>query len=662
MDKLQKDLLALALEESVINLEDNSEVYYEYVFRIEQFPSAATPTVTKGQNFKHMQRNDSSMKKALLCKFWVSHQRFFKCLCFAVKLAREALETGKCSVICLQPNGEVRTLDQLEKGGGELNDFVSTATGVLLSLIEKYFPYVDEKLNLNLLSLDSPGESTFSSRKRKPVKGAKLGRKRCIVSDEEYIHAVSDSEGTDDDTENEKDSSSGSDSQESDYNPFADSQESDYNPFADSQESDYNPFADSQESDYNPFADSQESDYNPFADSLESDYNPFADSQESDYNPFADSQENSQESDYNPFADSQESDYNPFADSQESAEVRLALTVDALFDESLDKYNLNKFMNKILGLPVKLQNTLFQYFTDALDAVNKQAKKACRYDLGILHLRNGCDLGRRIKLNSFLQTHATGTAETQLHTIFVERGFSWEKDVEKCSDCHDRDQGFYFSWQFRNRRGTTILAVYTGETNNDECKLIEIYRPDTGLQAKANVVKKTLKIIGKNTMVNRTPFVVLCTRQASVLNKLCLEPAKWVCGNENARFYVDLSCQYRLKLRASYLTIRILRIYKWCNGNLKSQLESSEYGINLEDGSEVYREDAIRIGQFPSAATPTVKKGQNFKHMQHSVRNPPVSYVLVIYRSTGSSSGGMWYQCRRCSSYRAVSISCYPNS
>ncbi|GIY90722.1 hypothetical protein CDAR_75571 [Caerostris darwini] len=44
-------------------------------------------------------------------------------------------------------------------------------------------------------------------------------------------------------------------------------------------------------------------------------------------------------------------------------------------------------------------------------------------------------------------------------------------------------------------------------------------------------------------MVNRRPFVVLCTRQDSVVNKLCMEPAKWVCGNENATSCVDLSCQ-----------------------------------------------------------------------------------------------------------------------
>ncbi|GIY90718.1 protein strawberry notch [Caerostris darwini] len=194
MDKLQKDLLALALEECFINLEDNSEVYHEDVVRIGRFPSAATPTVTQGQNFKHMQHNDSSMKKALWRKFWVSHQRFFKYLCFAakvkfaVKLVREALETGKCSAICLQPNGELRTLDQLEEGG-----------------------------------LDSPGESTSSSRKRK---GVNLGRKRCKVSDEEYIHTVSDSEETDD-TESDEGSSSGLDTQERDYNPFENGSDSD---------------------------------------------------------------------------------------------------------------------------------------------------------------------------------------------------------------------------------------------------------------------------------------------------------------------------------------------------------------------------------------------------------------------------------------------------
>lgn len=53
---------------------------------------------------------------------------------------------------------------------------------------------------------------------------------------------------------------------------------------------------------------------------------------------------------------------------------------------SLDKdYNsIAKFLNRILGMPVELQNRLFTYFTDTLTATITQAKKIGRFDLGIL--------------------------------------------------------------------------------------------------------------------------------------------------------------------------------------------------------------------------------------------------------------------------------------
>uniref|UniRef100_A0AAQ4RRX5 Protein strawberry notch homolog 1 n=1 Tax=Gasterosteus aculeatus aculeatus TaxID=481459 RepID=A0AAQ4RRX5_GASAC len=85
-------------------------------------------------------------QKSMWGQFWSAHQRFFKYLCIAskvrrvVQLAREEVQNGKCVVIGLQSTGEARTLEALEEGGGELNDFVSTAKGVLQSLIEKHFP------------------------------------------------------------------------------------------------------------------------------------------------------------------------------------------------------------------------------------------------------------------------------------------------------------------------------------------------------------------------------------------------------------------------------------------------------------------------------------------------------------------------------------------
>ena len=45
--------------------------------------------------------------------------------------------------------------------------------------------------------------------------------------------------------------------------------------------------------------------------------------------------------------------------------------------------NMTRFLNRILGLPVRLQNHLFAYFTDTLASTIQHAKKTGRFDTGI---------------------------------------------------------------------------------------------------------------------------------------------------------------------------------------------------------------------------------------------------------------------------------------
>uniref|UniRef100_A0A8U7P731 Protein strawberry notch homolog 1 n=1 Tax=Corvus moneduloides TaxID=1196302 RepID=A0A8U7P731_CORMO len=112
---------------------------------------------------------EQRMKKSMWGQFWSAHQRFFKYLCIAskvkrvVQLAREEIKNGKCVVIGLQSTGEARTLEALEEGGGELNDFVSTAKGVFQSLIEKHFPAPDRKKLFSLLGIDLTAQSNNNS-------------------------------------------------------------------------------------------------------------------------------------------------------------------------------------------------------------------------------------------------------------------------------------------------------------------------------------------------------------------------------------------------------------------------------------------------------------------------------------------------------------------
>ncbi|XP_008323825.1 protein strawberry notch homolog 1 [Cynoglossus semilaevis] len=194
---------------------------------------------------------EQRMKKSMWGQFWSAHQRFFKYLCIAskvcrvVQLAREDVQNGKCVVIGLQSTGEARTLEALEEGGGELNDFVSTAKGVLQSLIEKHFPAPDRQKLYSLLGIDLSAKKTPSpsepgvqhqqkGKKRKGTEVKKQQKKRprkhgglSGSSSEESQSEDSDREsGKDGDSDDSLKSVSSAD-EDDDFNPFRDESDDD---------------------------------------------------------------------------------------------------------------------------------------------------------------------------------------------------------------------------------------------------------------------------------------------------------------------------------------------------------------------------------------------------------------------------------------------------
>nr|XP_022905904.1 protein strawberry notch isoform X2 [Onthophagus taurus] len=167
-----------------------------------------------------------------------------------------------------------------------------------------------------------------------------------------------------------------------------------------------------------------------------------------------------------------------------------------------DYNNMSKFLNRILGMPVDLQNRLFRYFTDTLAAIISQAKRSGRFDLGILDLGTSGENVKRVKTWMFLRKHATGTAPTELHTVHVERGMAWAEALDKWSELSGAKEGFYVSHQVRNNKHTAILAVQVDagvkkkESKKDQ--MYFVYRPNTGLQFRqeslAELEKKYKKV------------------------------------------------------------------------------------------------------------------------------------------------------------------------
>ncbi|XP_040053264.2 protein strawberry notch homolog 1 isoform X1 [Gasterosteus aculeatus] len=189
---------------------------------------------------------EQRMKKSMWGQFWSAHQRFFKYLCIAskvrrvVQLAREEVQNGKCVVIGLQSTGEARTLEALEEGGGELNDFVSTAKGVLQSLIEKHFPAPDRQKLYSLLGIDLPTKKapaeppSQQEQKGKKRKGPEVKKQKkkprkhgglSGTSSDESQSEDSDRESVKDSDESVKSLSSGD--EDDDFNPFRDESDDD---------------------------------------------------------------------------------------------------------------------------------------------------------------------------------------------------------------------------------------------------------------------------------------------------------------------------------------------------------------------------------------------------------------------------------------------------
>ncbi|XP_067253506.1 protein strawberry notch homolog 1 isoform X2 [Chanodichthys erythropterus] len=194
----------------------------------------------KFQQAANLMDAEQRMKKSMWGQFWSAHQRFFKYLCIAskvrrvVQLAREEVKNGKCVVIGLQSTGEARTLEALEEGGGELNDFVSTAKGVLQSLVEKHFPAPDRQKLFSLLGIDlsakkmpSPSETTAEQKGKKrkgpeTKKQVKKARKSGGLSGSSSDESNSDDSDKDAESDDSFKSVSSGEEDEDDFNPFKD--------------------------------------------------------------------------------------------------------------------------------------------------------------------------------------------------------------------------------------------------------------------------------------------------------------------------------------------------------------------------------------------------------------------------------------------------------
>ncbi len=135
------------------------------------------------------------------------------------------------------------------------------------------------------------------------------------------------------------------------------------------------------------------------------------------------------------------------------AECRVGLVGAGLLNKDKDRpatadkdsMTMSRFLNRILGLSVFLQNKLFAYFSDTLAAVIKKAKRIGKWDLGIMDFGASGESVDIVETLEFIGDPAFGTATTNLHKIKVERGMSFNEALDKLNSDNYPGEGFYVS-------------------------------------------------------------------------------------------------------------------------------------------------------------------------------------------------------------------------
>ncbi|GAA6092568.1 protein strawberry notch homolog 2 isoform X3 [Tachysurus ichikawai] len=153
---------------------------------------------------------------------------------------------------------------------------------------------------------------------------------------------------------------------------------------------------------------------------------------------------------------------------------------------------ITKFLNRILGLEVLKQNSLFQYFSDNFDYLIEKDKKEGKYDMGILDLAPGNDEISNETQEKFRTPGNPQEGQVILHKISVDRGMPWEEALKKSHTFSNPDEGFYMSHKLRGSHPCVLLAEL-GRGHN-----LTVYKPNVGKQKKPenleNIQKKYRKV------------------------------------------------------------------------------------------------------------------------------------------------------------------------
>ncbi|PIK62947.1 hypothetical protein BSL78_00074 [Apostichopus japonicus] len=136
--------------------------------------------------------------------------------------------------------------------------------------------------------------------------------------------------------------------------------------------------------------------------------------------------------------------------------------------------DVSKFLNRILGLKVKKQNMIFNFFYECMQANIAAAKKEGRYSEGLLDITASSIniVGQPTEVFK----DANKSTPTRHVSLTVDRAFL-EMAVERLKTLEGNRNGFYMSRQERFGRHLVLLATKKGEKSH----IFKVARPNTGV-------------------------------------------------------------------------------------------------------------------------------------------------------------------------------------
>ncbi|XP_033638096.1 protein FORGETTER 1-like [Asterias rubens] len=140
-----------------------------------------------------------------------------------------------------------------------------------------------------------------------------------------------------------------------------------------------------------------------------------------------------------------------------------------------DSRDVSKFLNRILGLRVEKQNLIFNYFYECLQAVIATAKKEGKYTEGLVDI--SASSVEMVCPPKTVFKEANTSTPTQLLSLSVDRGLSWQAALERSERFTGKHDGFYCSK--RDQFGKKLFILATQKDNSSH--LFKIARPNTGV-------------------------------------------------------------------------------------------------------------------------------------------------------------------------------------